>query len=63
MTRKARHAVLALVAAVGMSLGVFGAPGQAVPYVQALAPGPDGIQPVDLASQDHCQFWSRFDAY
>ncbi|TWD81233.1 para-nitrobenzyl esterase [Kribbella amoyensis] len=29
------------------------------PYVQELAPGADGIRPVDLARQDHCRFWSR----
>lgn len=29
------------------------------PYTQSLAPGPDGIGPVDLAVDHHCGFWAR----
>ena len=30
---------------------------QAVPYVQSLAPGGDGIGPVDYAAEHHLGFW------
>jgi para-nitrobenzyl esterase len=30
-----------------------------VPYVQSLAPGPDGIGPVDYAAEHQLDFWSR----
>jgi para-nitrobenzyl esterase len=30
----------------------------AVPNIQSLAPGADGIRPVDVAAEHHCNFWS-----
>ena len=35
-------------------------PAQSVPYVQALAPGTDGIRPVDYAADHQLDFWSHF---
>jgi para-nitrobenzyl esterase len=34
-------------------------PARPVPYVQALAPGIDGIRPVDYTAEHHLDFWSR----
>jgi para-nitrobenzyl esterase len=34
---------------------------QAVPYVQSLAPGGDGIGPVDYAAEHHLDFWETAD--
>ena len=31
--------------------------GQAVPYVQSLAPGGEGVRPVDYAAEHHLDFW------
>ena len=33
-------------------------PAEPVPYVQSLAPGRDGIGPVDYAAGHHLDFWS-----
>ncbi len=33
-------------------------PAQVVPYVQSLAPGPEGIKPVDYAAEHRLDFWS-----
>jgi para-nitrobenzyl esterase len=33
--------------------------GSAVSRVQSLAPEADGIRPIDLAAEHHCDFWSR----
>jgi para-nitrobenzyl esterase len=34
---------------------------QAIPYLQSLAPGGDGIGPVDYAAEHHLDFWEAAD--
>ena len=35
-------------------------PAISVPYVQSLAPAPQGSKPVDYAAEHQLEFWSRF---